>query len=470
MSNRWITQFSVDTGLEVTDPATDTVLGAAPDLDTTAALAAVAEAATAMADWRKRSPRERSEVLRACWQAIVAETDSLAELMALENGKTMADARAEVSYAAEFFRWYAEEAVRLEGRLSLAPAGTNKILVSSEPIGVAVLVTPWNFPAAMATRKIAPALAAGCGCVLKPAAETPYTALAVAELCRTAGVPEGLLGVVTTSDSKGVVAAMLADRRVRALSFTGSTTVGRQLMATAAERIVRPSLELGGNAPAIVLSDADLDVAVAGIMVAKMRNTGQACTAANRILVHSSLHDELAERLGAEMGALVLGPGTDPATGCGPLIHHRAVDRIAALVREAVDAGARLVTGGAVPDRPGSYLTPTVLADVRPDARVVTEEVFGPVAPLVRFDTDDEAVALANDTEYGLSSYLFGRDLGRALGVADRVEAGMVAINRGMLSDPAAPFGGVKQSGLGREGSHDGIAEFTETKYVAVSW
>ncbi len=396
--------------------------------------------------------------------------EELARLISLENGKSLADARSEVTYAAEFFRWYAEEGVRLRGEVAMAPSGANRMVVTHQPVGVSVLITPWNFPAAMATRKIAPALAAGCTAVLKPAAETPLTALAVAALLQEAGLPPGVLNVVTTSDPGPVVETMLRDEPVRMLSFTGSTDVGRVLLRIAADRVLRCAMELGGNAPFLVLDDADVDAALEGAMVAKMRNGGQACTAANRFFVHGSVHDAFVEGLVARMGALRVGPGIDESTGCGPLINDEAVRKVDDLVRDAIDKGARAVLGGHPGDGPGCFYPPTVLVDVSRDARMLPEEVFGPVAPVVRFEDEEDAIAMVNDTEYGLATYLYTRDLARGLRVAERIESGMVGLNRGLVSDPAAPFGGNKQSGLGREGSAEGLLEFTETKYVATSW
>ena len=397
-------------------------------------------------------------------------SEELARLISLENGKSLADARSEVSYAAEFFRWYAEEGVRLRGQVGRSPSGANRLLVTHQPVGVSVLITPWNFPAAMATRKIAPALAAGCTAVLKPAAETPLTALAVAALLLEAGLPPGVLNVVTTSDPGPVVEAMLTDPRTRMLSFTGSTEVGRLLLRTAADQVLKCGMELGGNAPFVVLADADVDAAVDGAMVAKMRNGGQACTAANRFFVQAPVHDAFVEGLVARMAAVQVGPGTDESTQCGPLINDEAVRKVDLLVRDALDRGARALLGGRPVDGPGCFYPPTVLVDVPLDARVLHEEVFGPVAPVVRFEHEEEVLAMVNDTTFGLVSYLYTGDLARGLRLAEGIESGMVGLNRGLVSDPAAPFGGTKQSGLGREGSTEGLLEFMETQYVATSW
>jgi succinate-semialdehyde dehydrogenase/glutarate-semialdehyde dehydrogenase len=456
--------------LEVSDPATGSVLATVADAATSDAQAAVAAAAAAAAGWAGTSPRFRSDLLMRVFALMHDHSEELARLISLENGKALADARSEVTYAAEFFRWYAEEGVRLRGEVAVAPSGANRMVVTHQPVGVSVLITPWNFPAAMATRKIAPALAAGCTAVLKPAAETPLTALALAALLQEAGLPQGVLNVVTTSEPGPVVEAMLRNDRVRMLSFTGSTEVGRVLLRIAADRVLRCAMELGGNAPFLVLDDADVEAALEGAMVAKMRNGGQACTAANRFFVHDSVHDAFVEGLVARMGALRVGPGSEESTQCGPLINEEAVSKVDLLVRDAVDKGARAVLGGHPGDGPGCFYAPTVLVDVPRDARVLHEEVFGPVAPVVRFEDDEDALAMVNHTEYGLVTYLYTRDLARGLRVAERIESGMVGLNRGLVSDPAAPFGGSKQSGLGREGSTQGLLEFTETQYVATSW
>jgi succinate-semialdehyde dehydrogenase/glutarate-semialdehyde dehydrogenase len=401
---------------------------------------------------------------------MTAQREDLATLIALENGKALVDARAEVSYAAEFFRWYAEEAVRIDGHLGVAPSGSNRILVIRRPVGICVLVTPWNFPAAMATRKIGPALAAGCTMVLKPASDTPLTALAMARLLEAAGVPPGVVNVLPGRRSGQIVSAMLHDERVRKLSFTGSTEVGRILLRECADNIVNTSMELGGNAPFVVFADADLDAALDGAMIAKMRNGGEACTAANRFYVEASVAAEFSRRLAERMAALRLGPGVEESTQVGPLVNAAAVAKVDELVRDAVTAGATILTGGARSARSGCYYPPTVLTEVQPDSAILREEIFGPVAPIVTFSTEDEAVTLANDTEYGLVGYVYTGDLARGLRVSERIETGMIGLNRGLVSDPAAPFGGVKQSGLGREGGHEGVLDYTEPRYVAVSW
>jgi succinate-semialdehyde dehydrogenase/glutarate-semialdehyde dehydrogenase len=456
--------------LDVSDPATSLVLASVADADAGDAEAAVAAASAAAAEWAATAPRARADLLMRAFQLMHDRGEELARLICLENGKSLLDARSEVSYAAEFFRWYAEEGVRLRGQVGRSPSGANRLLVTHQPVGVSVLITPWNFPAAMATRKIAPALAAGCTAVLKPAAETPLTALAVAALLLEAGLPPGVLNVVTTSDPGPVVEAMLTDPRTRMLSFTGSTEVGRLLLRTAADQVLKCAMELGGNAPFVVLADADVDAAVDGAMIAKMRNGGQACTAANRFFVQAPVHDAFVEKLVARMAAVQVGPGTDESTQCGPLINDEAVRKVDLLVRDALDRGARALLGGRPVDGPGSFYPPTVLVDVPVDARVLHEEVFGPVAPVVRFEHEEEALAMVNDTTFGLVSYLYTGDLARGLRLAEGIESGMVGLNRGLVSDPAAPFGGTKQSGLGREGSTEGLLEFMETQYVATSW
>ena len=456
--------------LEVCDPATGSVLATVADAETGDAEAAVDAAAAAAADWAATSPRSRADLLMRAFHLVHERTEELALLISLENGKSLADARGEVAYAAEFFRWYAEEAVRLRGQVGHAPSGANRLLVTYQPVGISVLVTPWNFPAAMATRKIAPALAAGCTAILKPAAETPLTALAVAAILQEAGLPDGVLNVVTTSHPGPVVETMLTDRRTRMVSFTGSTEIGRVLLRTAAGNVLKCAMELGGNAPFVVLADADLEAALEGAMVAQMRNGGQACTAANRFFVHDSVHDAFVDGLVARMAAVRVGPGADESTQCGPLVNDHAVRKVDLLVQDAVHRGAQVVLGGRPLDGPGSFYPPTVLVDVPPDARVLHEEVFGPVAPVVRFEREEGLLALVNDTDLGLVSYLYTRDLARGLRLAEGLESGMVGLNRGLVSDPAAPFGGTKQSGLGREGSSEGLLEFMEAQYVATSW
>lgn len=456
--------------IAVIDPATGGTLTTISDCGVEDGLAALAAAHDAGHDWAATAPRQRGEILRRVYDAMTAKSDWLAAVMTAENGKPLAESKGEVAYAADFFRWYSEEAVRILGEASIAPAGSNRILVEYQPVGPAFLITPWNFPAAMAARKIAPALAAGCPVILKPAIETPLTALAIAKIMLEAGVPPGVINVITPKDPAPISQALLADPRLRKISFTGSTPVGRGLLKLAANQVLKASMELGGNAPFLVLDDADLDAAIDGAMIAKMRNNGQACTAANRFYLQRGIAADFTGRLLQRMRGVVMGAGSDPQTDLGPLITAKAVAKVARLVDGAVAEGARLLLGGKAPDAKGFFYPPTVLADVPRDAAILKEEIFGPVAALVTFDTIEEAVQLANDTEFGLVSYLYTRDLAKGLKLAERLEAGMVAVNRGLVSDPAAPFGGVKQSGLGREGSHHGLMEYLEPKYIAAAW
>jgi succinate-semialdehyde dehydrogenase/glutarate-semialdehyde dehydrogenase len=457
--------------IDVVDPSTGERLTSVPDATVEDARIGIDAAAAAAPLWRATPPRKRSEILRRCFELMVERSEMLATLISMENGKALRDARGEVAYAAEFFRWNAEEAVRITGEFGIAPAGTNRIIVDYQPIGICLLITPWNFPAAMATRKIAPALAAGCTVILKPASETPLTAYALAAIYEEAGVPPGVVNVITTSTPGPVTAEILADPRVRKLSFTGSTGVGRHLLAEAAKHVISCSMELGGNAPFVVFNDADLEASLDGAMIAKMRNAGEACTAANRFYVQSGIYDAFAEGLTKRMAALKVGAGVEGATECGPMITRKAVEKIGRLVEDSKAKGARVLCGGNEPEGPGFFYPPTVLVDVPPTSDMAHDEIFGPVAPLYRFETEEEAVSRANDTEYGLAAYIYTRDLGRGLRVASALEAGMIALNRGLVSDPAAPFGGVKQSGLGREGGqHHGIAEFMEAKYIATSF
>ena len=456
--------------LAVIDPSTEEPIAEVASATPEDAVAAVAAAHGALPGWAATPPRERAECLRRAWALMIERSEAIARLMVLENGKALRDARGEVVYAAEFFRWFAEEAVRLDGTVTRAPGGANNIIVLHQPVGVAVLVTPWNFPAAMATRKIGPALAAGCPVVLKPAKETPLCALAVAQILQEAGVPEGVVNVVTSRSAGPVVSAMLADSRVRKVSFTGSTEVGRVLLRTAADRILNSSMELGGNAPFLIFEDADLDAAVEGAFLAKMRNGGEACTAANRFFVHEKVAGEFTARFAEKLAKLTVGPGLEESTDLGPLVNADTRDKVAGLVEEAASAGSEVVTGGRAPDRRGYFYLPTVLGGVPSDASILSTEIFGPVAPVVAFSDEAEVIRWANDSEYGLVSYLYTADLRRGLRVAEALESGMVGINRGIVSDPAAPFGGVKQSGIGREGGHEGLLEYTETKYIALEW
>ncbi len=454
----------------VCDPATEEVLAEVASGTVADGLDAVGAAFQAGPAWAATSPRQRSEVLRKAFDLLIERKEAFARLIVLESGKALAEARGEVAYAAEFLRWYSEEAVRIPGEISVAPGGVNRILVVRQPIGVAVFVTPWNFPAAMATRKIGPALAAGCTVVLKPASETPLTALAMADVFEEAGVPAGVINVVPSRKSGEIVKAMLQDPRVRKLSFTGSTEIGRVLLEQAAQNVVKCSMELGGNAPFIVLADADLDVAVASAMVAKLRNGGESCTAANRFYVQRPVAEEFSRRFAQAMAAVKMGPGLEEGVQLGPLVNRSTLDKVHQLVTQAVEQGAKVLTGGNIREGKGYFYEPTLLTDVRSDAAILHREIFGPVAPICVFDSIDEVVKLANDTEFGLVSFVHSKDLGKALHVAERIEAGMVGINRGVVSDPAAPFGGWKQSGVGREGGHDGLLEYLESKYICASW
>jgi succinate-semialdehyde dehydrogenase / glutarate-semialdehyde dehydrogenase len=455
--------------LAVEDPATGETIAEVADAGAGDALDALAAAAGAQAEWASHPPRERGEILRRAFEAIVARSDELALLMTLEMGKALAESRAEISYAAEFFRWFSEEAVRVHGRYMVNTTGKGRILTMRQPVGPCVFVTPWNFPTAMGTRKIAPAIAAGCTIVVKPAQQTPLSMLALAQILADAGLPGGVLNVITAKRSGEVIEPLLKDARTRKLSFTGSTQVGRKLIEQSAEQVLRVSMELGGNAPFLVFEDADLDAALDGAMLAKMRNVGEACTAANRFHVHESLAEEFARRLAGRMGALVLGAGTDPATDVGPLIDEDQRTKVAELVKDAQQRGARVLLGGERVGERGYFYAPTVLSGVPEDARLLAEEIFGPVAPVATFSTDEQAIAAANRTEFGLVAYVYTRDLDRAFRVCEAIETGMVGLNQGVVSNPAAPFGGVKQSGFGREGGFEGIGEYLETKYVALA-
>ncbi|BBU56261.1 NAD-dependent succinate-semialdehyde dehydrogenase [Mameliella alba] len=455
---------------EVLNPATEEPLATVASAGIADADAALDAAEAAMKDWAARTPRQRSEVLRKAWELMTGRLEHFARLITLENGKARTDAIGEATYAAEFFRWFAEEAVRADGMITHAPASGARIMVQHKPAGLAVLVTPWNYPAAMGTRKIAPALAAGCAVIIKPASETPLTMLALMPLLEEAGVPPGLVNVLPSKRTGALVDHMLHDPRVRVVSFTGSTGVGRKLLHSAADQVLKPAMELGGNAPLIVFDDADLDVAVEGTMLAKMRNLGEACTAANRIYVHETVAAEFTRRLSAAMSSLKLGDGTDPSVDVGPLVNAETRDKVADFVADAVAKGARIECGGTVPDGPGYYYPPTVLSNVPDNAECVHDEIFGPVAAIQTFTDQDEVIRRANDTEYGLVAYVFSEDFKRALQVCERLDYGMVGLNRGLVSDPAAPFGGTKQSGLGREGGHEGMLEFMETQYISASW
>ena len=456
--------------IEVLDPASEEVIASVASASVDDGLAAVDAAHRALPAWTATAPRRRAEILRRAFELMTARAEDFAKLMSQENGKALKDARSEAAYAAEFFRWYSEEAVRNISEISTNPGGTNRILVLQQPVGVSILVTPWNFPAAMATRKIGPALAAGCTVILKPASETPFTALALASLLEEAGVPKGVVNVIPSHRSSKVVGAIINDPRVRKLSFTGSTQVGSLLLREAANTIVNCSMELGGNAPFIVFDDADLDAAVAGAMIAKMRNGGEACTAANRFYVQDGIADAFTGKFAAAMQAMRVGPGLEAGVDLGPLVNKSAQNDMVDFVDDALTKGAKAVTGGLRPNRKGFFFQPTLLADVSDAAKVMNHEIFGPIAPLQRFSTTEQAIAKANATPYGLISYIFTRNLAKGLAVAEQIESGMIGLNRGVVSDPAAPFGGVKQSGVGREGAHEGMLEFLEKKYIAVEW
>ena len=453
--------------LDVTDPSDGSVIAkvaTAGDAEIEAALAAAHRAAPA---WAKTAPRVRGEILRKAFELMTQEADYLAELISKENGKALPDAKGEVAYAAEFFRWFSEEAVRITGDFRMSPSGDKRILVTHQPVGLSLLITPWNFPAGMATRKIGPAIAAGCTMILKPAGETPLTALAIVDILDRAGVPKGVVNLILPTPTGPAIAKMLHDPRVKNLSFTGSTEVGRIILKEAADNVIRCSMELGGNAPFVVMDDANVDEAVKGLMLAKMRNGGAACTAANRVYVQRPVATEFMQKFAAAMGAFVMGRGRDAGVQLGASVSVKERNKIAELVDNSIKAGAKVLTGGKTPDGPGAFYPATVL-EVDKAAEILNHEVFGPVAPVVIFDTDAEAIELANGTDFGLISYVYSEDLKRAIQISEAIESGMVAINRGLISDPAAPFGGVKQSGLGREGGFDGIHEFLETKYIGV--
>ena len=456
--------------ISVVDPATERVIAHVASGSAADAITAVDAACEAAAEWQATPPRARAEVLRQAFELMTARKVDLATIISREEGKTLAEGLGEIAYAAEFFRWYAEEAPRTMGQFGRSPSGANNILVDYSPVGVSLLITPWNFPAAMATRKIAPALAAGCTVILKPASETPLTALALAGLLEEAGVPAGVVNVFPSSRSGEISNRVLSDSRVGKLSFTGSTEVGRVLLAKASERVVNCSMELGGNAPFIVLDDADIDDAVAGAMVAKMRNAGESCIGANRFYVHASIADQFADKLAAAMAELKVGPGLEEGVDVGPLVNASTRDKVEHLVNEASVGGARILTGGKRPEGPGFFYEPTVITNIDPQAEILNTEIFGPVAPIVEFKDLSDVITRANATIFGLAAYVFSGNVGRALSVAQQLDAGIVGVNRGFVSDPAAPFGGMKQSGLGREGSQDGMHEFLEKRYIAVDW
>lgn len=455
------------TTFSVRDPADGEVIAHVADATVEDLTIAIAAAHDSLASWSGAPPRERSDILRRAFDTMLLRTDEMALLIVRENGKTMADARGEVAYAAEFLRWFSEEAVRIDGDYRVAPASGTRTVVVRQPVGVSLAITPWNFPAAMITRKLGPAFAAGCPVVLKPAEDTPLTALLLAEIFHGAGLPRGVLSVLPTSRPADLVSAAMADPRLRKVSFTGSTQVGRRLLRQAADQVLVSSMELGGNAPFIVCADADLEAAVDGAMVAKLRNGGEACTAANRFFVETSVAEKFSQLLAERMGAVKVGCGDEAEVGLGPLVNEEAVRKVDQLVRDTISAGARVVLGGVRPQGAGNFYPATVLLDVPRDAPVVTQEIFGPVAPIISFSSDEEVLTMANGTEYGLVAYLFTEDLTRGLRLAEALEVGMVGINRGVVSDPAAPFGGMKQSGLGREGGSQGLDEFLQTKYMS---
>jgi succinate-semialdehyde dehydrogenase/glutarate-semialdehyde dehydrogenase len=452
----------------VEDPSTGKTLTEVADATPEQGMAALDAAVEAQQEWAATDPRQRGEILRRAFELIIQRTEDIALLMTLEMGKPLAESRAEVTYGAEFLRWFSEEAVRISGRYSVAPSGGTRLLTMKQPVGPVYAITPWNFPLAMGTRKVGPALAAGCTVVVKPAAQTPLTTLALAAVLAEAGLPDGVLNVITTTSSSAVSGPIIADPRLRKLTFTGSTEVGQKLIAQSAEQVLKISMELGGNAPFVVFDDADLDAAVEGAMLAKMRNIGEACTAANRFIVHESVAADFTRRFAAKMGELSIGRGIEDGIKVGPLIDQAAIDKVTELVSDAVGRGAEVLTGGETLDRSGYFYRPTVLRDVPQQARIFREEIFGPVAPVTTFGDEEEGLALANDTEFGLVAYAFTQNLSRAIRVAEGLQTGMVAINQGIVSNPAAPFGGVKASGLGREGGAEGIEEYLETKYVGI--
>jgi succinate-semialdehyde dehydrogenase/glutarate-semialdehyde dehydrogenase len=455
--------------IDVEDPATGDTIATVASATVEDGAAALDAAVAAQREWAITPPRERAELLRSAFELITERADQFAMLMTLEMGKPLAQSKGEVTYGAEFFRWFSEEVVRISGRWSTSPDGKTRLLTMKQPVGPTLMITPWNFPLAMGTRKIGPALAAGCTMVVKPASQTPLTMLALAELLHEVGVPKGVLNVVATGHTGDVMGRLIADPRLRKLTFTGSTPVGKTLVRQSADQLLRVSMELGGNAPFLVFADADLDRAVEGAMLAKMRNMGEACTAANRFLVHESVADDFAGKFAARMEAEVVGRGTEADVTVGPLIDQKAVDKVGELVEDAKARGASVVTGGETTGTAGYFFKPTVLTDVPADADLTREEIFGPVAPITTFSEDDKAIAMANDTEYGLVAYAYTNDLGRVVRVSEELHFGMVGINQGIVSNPAAPFGGVKQSGFGREGGREGIDEYLSVKYVGIA-
>ncbi len=469
INGKW-TAGSAGKRFNVYNPADESILASVASAEIEDAYSALDAAEAAFVTWASRPPRERAEILRKAFELMSAKREEFARLITLENGKGRTDAMGEAAYAAEFFRWFSEEAVRSEGLLSRGPSSNARIMVQNKPAGIAVLITPWNYPAAMGTRKIAPALAAGCPVIIKPASETPLTMLALMPLLEEAGVPPGLVNVLPSRSTGAIVDMMLHDSRVRVVSFTGSTEIGRRLLRSAADKIIKPAMELGGNAPLLVLHDADLDVAVEGAMLAKMRNLGEACTAANRFYVSSHIADEFIKKFTKRMGNLKVGNGLDPTVDVGPLINADTRDKVVAFVEDALKKGAKLELGGKLPDGKGFYFPPTVLSNVPLHASCVHDEIFGPVAAIQTFDNEEDVIKRANDTEYGLVAYVFTQDIKRGLKVSEQLDYGMIGLNRGLVSDPAAPFGGTKESGLGREGGHEGMLEFMESQYISVDW
>jgi succinate-semialdehyde dehydrogenase/glutarate-semialdehyde dehydrogenase len=455
--------------LDVEDPSTGEPIASVADATPEDATAALDACVAVQAEWATHPPRERGEILRRAWDKLTERADDLALLMTLEMGKPLAESKAEIAYAGEFFRWFAEEAVRIEGRFATAPNGQGRLITMRQPVGPCYAITPWNFPMAMGTRKIGPAIAAGCTMVIKPAQQTPLSMLALAEILEEAGLPGGVLNVVTASSSSAVSEPIIGDPRLRKLTFTGSTEVGRKLVEQSAEGLLRTSMELGGNAPFLVFADADVDAAVAGALIAKMRNIGEACTAANRFHVAGKVADEFTEKLAAKLAEMPVGRGTEEDVKVGPLIDDDQRSKVAELVDDATGKGAEVVLGGTRRDGAGYFFDPTVLSGIPDDARLLKEEIFGPVAPVATFDDEDAAIAAANDTEFGLVSYVYTRDIKRAFRVCEKLDTGMVGLNQGLVSNPAAPFGGVKASGFGREGGAEGIHEYLEVKYVAMN-
>ena len=467
IGGKWVAGHA-DKPISVEDPATAKTLLEIENATAEDGLAALTAADEAQHAWAKTAPRERSEILRRTFELVRARSEEFAMLISMEMGKPLAEARGEVAYGNEFLRWFSEEAVRISGRYGSSPEGTGRMLVTQRPVGPAFAITPWNFPLAMATRKIGPAIAAGCTMVVKPAELTPLTTLLIVATLEEAGLPAGVVNVITTSTSSATSAPIISDPRLRKITFTGSTEVGVRLLEQSAKQVLRTSMELGGNAPFVVFEDADLDAAVAGAMLAKLRNIGQACTAANRFIVHESVAEEFANRMAEQMSQMPLGRGLDPETKIGPVINQKARENLERLVKTTVSEGAAVITGGNSTDGAGYFFEPTVLMDVKPGSTILGEEIFGPIAPIVRFKTEQEAIDLANDTVYGLVSYAYTQDLKRGLRLVEQLDTGMTGLNTGLVSNAAAPFGGVKQSGLGREGGLEGISEYLETKYVMI--